>query len=800
MSKTNGGLKVMAPEPLGADERSPLLDHHNGRSENEDNLEAQAEQEQREYDAGTVPLPDEPSTKKLLVTMSSLWLCTFFAALDATIVATLSGPITSSFNSGTLFSWIASGYLIANAAFQPLSGKLTDIYGRRAGIVFATVFFAVGTLICGFAKEGWVMILGRVVAGSGGGCLNTISTFVASDLIPLRKRGVWQGFGNIVFGTGMGLGGVFGGAIHDSIGWRYAFFIQVPFILVGGITGFFTVDVPVKDTETDKIRRVDFSGAFALVATLVLLLLGLNSGGNIVPWTHPLVLVSLPLSAVFLLVFIYVEDRVASEPVIPVRLLLNQTVAAACLTNWFATMSVFALIYYGPIYFQVISGISATRAGTLFIPQSAGTAIGSLGSGLIMRATGKYWWLNIVIQVMMVTGCSLVLATFNATVADVPPFIYLFLIGTAYGSMLTITLISLIASVDHKYQAVITSASYAFRSTGSSIGITIASTVFQNLLKQGLFERFPDHPDEIRRIRDNVDELKHLPRGWRDGAIEAYVDAFRGVWVVVLGFAILTAFAIITGGGSGLGKATALRFADSGARIVVGDLTSNGVEKEINDKHGSDKAIFVKCDVSKEDDIANMVRKAAEWGGRLDIICNYAGITVEIGQGMNKRVHEVDVADFDKLHNINTRGVWLCCKHALGQMMKQEPRAANARGEQTRGWIVNAASMLGLVAYPNTTAYVPSKHAVVGMTKQMALDYARDRIHVNALCPGFVESPMISGLTADAAVREPLAASHPWNALGRPEDVADAAVFLCSDEAAWVTGHSMVIDGGYTIQ
>ena len=303
--------------------------------------------------------------------------------------------------------------------------------------------------------------------------------------------------------------------------------------------------MPIKDIGTEKIRRVDFLGAFTLVASLVLLLLGLNSGGNIVPWTHPLVLVSIPLSLVFLIAFVYIEDRVASEPVIPVRLLLNQTVAAACLTNWFATMSVFALIYYGPIYFQIIKGLSATGAGALFIPQSAGTALGSLGSGLIMRATGKYWYLNILVQVLMLTGCALVLATFNVTVADAPPFIYLAMIGTAYGSMLTITLISLIAAVHQKYQAVITSASYAFRSTGSSIGITIASAVFQNLLKKGLYERFGSQPgaaDEIRRIRDNVDELKRLDRGWRDGAIEAYVDAFRGVWVVVLGFACLTAF------------------------------------------------------------------------------------------------------------------------------------------------------------------------------------------------------------------------------------------------------------------
>ena len=162
-----------------------------------------------------------------------------------------------------------------------------------------------------------------------------------------------------------------------------------------------------------------------------------------------------------------------------------------------------------------------------------------------MRATGRYRLLNLVVQIMMITSCSLILGTFKVNVPDVPPLIYFALTGTAYGSMLTIMLISLIAAVEHKYQAVITSASYAFRSTGSTIGITIASAVFQNLLKKGLYERFSDMPgaeDEIRRIRDNVDEVKRLGPAWHDGAIEAYVDALRGVWVVVLGFAIMTSF------------------------------------------------------------------------------------------------------------------------------------------------------------------------------------------------------------------------------------------------------------------
>jgi predicted MFS family arabinose efflux permease len=229
-----------------------------------------------------------------------------------------------------------------------------------------------------------------------------------------------------------------------------------------------------------------------------------------------------------------------------VRLLLNQTVAAACLTNWFETMAVFGLLYYIPVYFQTVAGLSATGAGARLIPQSVGAALGSLSSGLIMRAFGKYRLLNVFMQIISITAAALILGTFDAHVSKVPPFIFLLMHGTAYGSMLTVTLISLIAAVDHKHQAVITSASYAFRSTGSTIGITISSAVFQNLLKTALWNRFGDLPgaaDEIGRIRDSVDEIKRLPKGWdRDMVVESYVDALRGVWVVVLGFAVLAAF------------------------------------------------------------------------------------------------------------------------------------------------------------------------------------------------------------------------------------------------------------------
>lgn len=211
-------------------ETTPLLRDDNTKAASDDvsNREEDTHDacHSRDGDESDVPHAEEPSTWKLLLVMTSIWFGTFLAALDSTIVATLSAPISASFNSLSLLSWIASAYFIANAALQPISGRLTDILSRRTGLIFSNVFFAAGNLICGLATSEWVMIFGRIIAGMGGGGLNAISTFVGSDLVPLRRRGVWQGFGNISFGLGAGLGGVFGGWINDTWGWRKAFLIQ----------------------------------------------------------------------------------------------------------------------------------------------------------------------------------------------------------------------------------------------------------------------------------------------------------------------------------------------------------------------------------------------------------------------------------------------------------------------------------------------------------------------------------------------------------------------------------------------
>ena len=511
----------------------------------------------------------EESPARIAIILGTVYVGVFVGAADASVIATLSAPIASEFHSLSLMSWLAAAYLVANAACQPVSGRVTDVVGRGPGLIFSNLFFALGNLICAMAQDATIMLIGRTIAGIGGGGLMAISTFLASDLVPLRRRGVIQGIGNIAYGAGAMMGGVLGGATEhiwqDRVygGWRLAFYVQVPISIVSAILVFVLVRVPPHQAADDivtaadgsdgsaarksnsalaQLSRIDFPGAGFLVAFLAMLLLGLNAGGNIVPWTHPLVLAALPLSLASFAAFVYWESYHAHHPIIPVRLVASRTVMAACVTNLVSTAAMLMAVFYVPLYLQV-RGYTAADAGLRLLCSPFGVSITSVGSGLIMKSTGRYVKLGVAALACFVGGYTL--AAIGLSTADSAPwypFVAFFFIGGGYGAMLTITLLACIASVAQTQQAVITSATYAFRSVGGTLGLTIASAVYQNILRERLWDRFghlPGAAEEIARIRDDLGELQRLPPGWHDGVIQSFMDAFRGVWLTGLGLAVV---------------------------------------------------------------------------------------------------------------------------------------------------------------------------------------------------------------------------------------------------------------------
>ncbi|CZR51289.1 related to dehydrogenases with different specificities (related to short-chain alcohol dehydrogenases) [Phialocephala subalpina] len=279
---------------------------------------------------------------------------------------------------------------------------------------------------------------------------------------------------------------------------------------------------------------------------------------------------------------------------------------------------------------------------------------------------------------------------------------------------------------------------------------------------------------------------------------------------------LLGRIAIVTGASSGIGRAIALTYAQEGASVMCADISLNASEDEHGKSTheviiaGNGKAAFVKTDVTDESQVKALIAESVKVFGRLDIMVNNAGVCSEIfgiaSQVGGLRVHETTMETFDKTMNVNARGVFLGCKYALAQFLAQEPLPRNSRGDATRGWIVNVASLAGIVGFQGAPSYTMSKHAVVGLTKEIGISYAKDRVHCNALCPAFIDTPLIAPITKDrenpiaVGTTQAVTAAHPWGTLGQTEDVARAAVFLVSEDSQWITAQPLVIDGGYMAQ
>ncbi|MBB1250954.1 SDR family oxidoreductase [Rhizobium sp. G21] len=246
--------------------------------------------------------------------------------------------------------------------------------------------------------------------------------------------------------------------------------------------------------------------------------------------------------------------------------------------------------------------------------------------------------------------------------------------------------------------------------------------------------------------------------------------------------------ALITGAGLGIGRATALAFASQGAKVVVSDVNRHSGEETVGQIRGAGgEAIFIATDVSDEGQVKAMVAQAVEHYGRLDFAFNNAGLTQN-----SQPLAEQPSDTYDKLFDVSVRGVWLSMRAEIDQMLKQG-----------HGNIVNMGSMSAVNGIAGLTTYTATKHAVLGLTRGAALDYAKQGIRINAVGPGTIDTPMIERfikLAGTDKVMEPIRAAHPIGRTGRPEEVAEAVLWLCSNASSFVLGQILMVDGGYSIQ
>jgi NAD(P)-dependent dehydrogenase (short-subunit alcohol dehydrogenase family) len=240
---------------------------------------------------------------------------------------------------------------------------------------------------------------------------------------------------------------------------------------------------------------------------------------------------------------------------------------------------------------------------------------------------------------------------------------------------------------------------------------------------------------------------------------------------------------LVTGGTSGIGRDTAVLFAKAGVKVAVAGRREQEGEKTVElIRAAGGEGLFVKTDVSNAPEVEALIQGVVERFGRLDVAFNNAGV-----EGVWAPLTQQTEEDFDQTIKVNLKGVWLCLKHEIRQMLKQG----------TGGAIVNMASIMGLVGSAGSSAYSASKHGVIGLTQSAALENAKRKIRVNAVCPGFVETPMADRTLRVPTVHKYVVSCHPVGRLGNPAEIAEAVVWMCSDRASFMTGQTMVLDGGF---
>ncbi|KAK4984122.1 hypothetical protein LTR50_006809 [Elasticomyces elasticus] len=488
-------------------------------------------------------LPEVKARMKYI--LPALAIGVFLSAADQTIIVSSYGRIGSELKGLSETSWIASAYFLTLTSFQPLYGKLSDIFSRKSCLLFGYLVFGTGCLFCGLAQTMNQLIAARAFAGIGGGGMTTVVSILLSDVVPLRERGKWQGYVNIIYASGAGIGAPLGGILADYIGWRWAFLFQTPLCLLAFVVVGLVLKLPKREEDQhwkSKLRRIDFFGALILICAVFTLLLGLDRGSN-VSWRATITIASLCTSFPLFVLFILVEMKVASEPFAPGHIIFHRTLFACYLCNFFAFAGWLAALFYIPLYFQAVDDLSATQAGVRLIPGIICGVLGSLFGGFYMQTTGKYYWLTVTCYSCLTLGLVFVLL-FAGLVAHsaVGIILGMCVCGFSNGIGVTTSLIALIANASREDQAVAIACSYLFRSLGSVFGISISASVTNQVLRSALESELPsagrsaaDAAEIAQRVRQSLAYLRQLEPGVRALVADCFARATRAAFALEIG-------------------------------------------------------------------------------------------------------------------------------------------------------------------------------------------------------------------------------------------------------------------------
>ena len=424
----------------------------------------------------------EKNRSKFRITMilTALFLSLFLAALDATIVATAVPTITNDLDSPSGYAWIGGAYLISNAAAAPIWAKLSDIWGRKPILLSAVALFITASIVCALAVNMKMLIAGRAVQGTASGGLIMMVNICISDIFSMRRRSLFLGLCEAIWAIAGAIGPILGGVLTDLATWRWCWWINLPCCGVAFVLLFFFLDVHNPRTPlVAGVKAIDWAGSLSILALTLMLLLGLDFGGDTFPWNSPKVICLLVFGALCSLLFIWSEKRWAKYPLIPLALFKEPSNVASLLVTFFHAMAFIPGEYYFPLYLQSAKGASPLRSGVLLAPLLTMTATVGVLTGVYIHRYGRYKELIWIGTVMLTTGNGAYISLkADSSIAHV---IGVQLIaGFGAGLQFEPPLVALQAHVAQDDVATATSTFSFVRSMALSISIILGGVVFQN--------------------------------------------------------------------------------------------------------------------------------------------------------------------------------------------------------------------------------------------------------------------------------------------------------------------------------
>lgn len=455
---------------------------------------------------------------------------------DSTFMASSHPVITSDFHASNSASWLSTAFLLTSTALLPLFGRISDAIGRRPVYLFSITVFFLTTAWCALAQSIGSFILARAFCGLGAGGVFSMGMILCSDIVRLEYRGLYQSGINMTLGVGGALGYACGGALCDRLGWRGAFGIQLPFIFVYLLIAIWTTPKNLGRTDPNAeyptisqlLKRIDLTGSFLLTVGTTALIVGINLGGNVLSWSHPLVISSLVLAAVVAVTLPIYESRVES-PVMPIRLFTKAPHSYIIFSNFFGALTVNSIMFNIPLFFQVVKLESATDSGLHLLTASVGITFTSVSTGFLITWSRRLKPFALIGTILMALGGW---STATLTFVDLPyavTLLFLALASLGQGFAFPTYTVAILAVNKQEDQASCVTTMSLWRNLGYVLGVAVSSLVLQNSLRVRLGELVtgPDKQKIIELARKSVESIVTLDPVHQDEVVKAYILSLR---------------------------------------------------------------------------------------------------------------------------------------------------------------------------------------------------------------------------------------------------------------------------------